>query len=222
MAKNENASSKKRIILIVVFICLIVLATICVLLLSPLAKRLMGFGKNDAPIKTTATEFISETDFITGALEPSTEAATSDAHTSETVPPVSIPAPTEADIDTDKNYTFFIDESTFDYTYEDGATTLKAKDNKDVIITVTPYKAISYSALCSQTAKIHEKDSEQPKLRINNLYAVYHSDQNGTETTVYCIDDGIGGSIKLKYERPSDAKEYDTDFEILVSMFKLK
>ena len=216
MAKNENTSNKKRNILIIVFICLIVLATICVLVLSPFGKSLLGIGKNGEPIGTPQTDFISEN--VKTTLDTSKVTLISP----DEMPSVSVPKPTSPTVDTNKNYTFFVDKNVFDCIDSEGVTTLKAKDNNSVIITVTPYNSVSYSSLCSNTAKIHERDGEQPKLNIENLYAVYHSDKNGTTTTVYCIDDNNGGSIKLKYERPSDADEYDKNFEILASMFKVK
>ncbi len=216
MAKNKMPDKKKNIILIVAFISLIVLATICILLLTPFAKRLLGFGKNNEPIGQTTTEIVS------GEIIPSSDKTTFSILPDGEVPSVSVPKPTAPDIDTEKNYTFFIDKSVFDHTIADGETILKAKNNSNVIITVTPYKTTSYSSLCNQTAKVHPKDDGQPKLNTENLYSVYHSDLNGTTTTVYCIDDGNGGSIKLKYERPSSATEYDKHFEILVSMFKVK
>ena len=216
MAKNENTSNKKRNILIIVFICLIVLATICVLVLSPFGKSLLGIGKNGEPIGTPPTDFISEN------AKTTEETSEVTLISPDKMPSVSVPKPTSPTVDTNKNYTFFVDKNVFDCIDSEGVTTLKAKDNNSVIITVTPYKSVSYSSLCSNTAKIHERDGEQPKLNIENLYAVYHSDKNGTATTVYCIDDNNGGSIKLKYERPSDADEYDKDFEILTSMFKVK
>ena len=213
MENSPKFSDKKVIIPIVVFICLIIVATICVLFLTPFGKQLLGFGKNGEPIGTPQTEFVSgnvNTTKKTTLISP------------DEMPSVSIPKPTKPEVDTNKNYTFFIDKRVFDYTEADGITTLTAKENKNVVISVTPYGSTSYSKLCSDTAKIHEKDSEQPKLNIENLYSVYHSDTNGTTTTIYCIDDGNGGSIKLKYERPSNADEFDKDFEILVSMFKVK
>lgn len=216
MAKNENTSNKKRNILIIVFICLIVLATICVLVLSPFGKSLLGIGKNGEPIGTPQTDFISEN--VKTTLDTSKVTLISP----DEMPSVSVPKPTSPTVDTNKNYTFFVDKNVFDCIDSEGVTTLKAKDNNSVIITVTPYNSVSYSSLCSSTAKVHERDGEQPKLNIENLYAVYHSDKNGTATTVYCIDDNNGGSIKLKYERPSYADEYDKDFEILASMFKVK
>lgn len=216
MAKNENTSNKKRNILIIVFICLIVLATICVLVLSPFGKSLLGIGKNGEPIGTPPTDFISEN------AKTTEETSKVTLISPDEMPSVSVPKPTSPTVDTNKNYTFFVDKNVFDCIDSEGVTTLKAKDNNSVIITVTPYNSVSYSSLCSNTAKIHERDGEQPKLNIENLYAVYHSDKNGTATTVYCIDDNNGGSIKLKYERPSDADEYDKDFEILASMFKVK
>ncbi len=211
MTKN-----KKGKVLIIVFICLIVAATICVLLLTPFGKQLLGVGKNGEPIGETSTEIVLE------ETKTTSEKTTFVITTGNEFPSVSVPKPTEPDVDTDKNYTFFIDKRVFDHTEAEGVTTLTAKDNKNVIITVTPYNTTSYSSLCSQTAKVHEKDPDQPKLNTENLYVAYHSDKNGTVTTVYCIDDGIGGSIKLKYERPSSADEYDKHFEILVSMFKVK
>lgn len=216
MAKSPKFSNKKAIISIAIFISLIVIATVCVLLLSPFGKQLLGVGKNGEPIGKTTTEAISE------ETKTTSEITTFVIPSQNKFPSVSVPNPTKPDVDTDKNYTLFIDKRVFDYTEKEGVTTLSAKDNKNVIITVTPYNTISYSKLCSQTAKVHERDGEQPKLNIENLYAVYHSGKNGTVTTVYCIDDGIGGSIKLKYERPSNADEYDKDFEILASMFKVK
>lgn len=213
MANSPKFSDKKVIIPIVVFICLIIVATICTLLLTPFGKQLLGIGKNGEPIGMSQTEFVSEnanTTKKTTLISP------------DEIPSVSVPKPTAPDIDTEKNYTFFIDKSVFDHTVADGETILKAKNNSTVIITVTPYKTTSYSSLCNQTAKVHQKDDGQPKLNTENLYSVYHSDLNGTTTTVYCIDDGNGGSIKLKYERPSNAEDFDKDFEILASMFKVK
>lgn len=216
MAKNKMPDKKKKIILIVAFISLIVLATICILLLTPFAKRLLGFGKNNEPISEATTEIVS------GEIVPSSDKTPSSILSDGEFPSVSVPKPTAPDIDTEKNYTFFIDKSVFDYTVAEGETILKAKNNSNVIITVTPYKTTSYSSLCNQTAKVHPKDDGQPELNTENLYSVYHSDLNGTTTTVYCIDDGNGGCIKLKLERPSSATEYDKHFEILVSMFKVK
>ena len=207
MAKN-----KKAVLLIVAFICLIVTATVMVLLLTPFGKQLLGFGKNGEPMGESTTESVVET------IETSRETLLSP----EEIPSVSIPKPTAPEIDTDKNYTFFVDKKIFDQTQADGVTTLTAKENKNVVVTVTPYKTVSYAELCTTTAKLHAKDSTQPKLNTDNLYAVYHSEMNGTTTTVYCIDDGNGGSIKLKLERPAGATEYDKHFEILVSMFKVK
>jgi hypothetical protein len=216
MAKNQKNSKKTAVILIVVFICLIITATACVLALTPFGKRLLGIGKNGVPIEKPTIESYEDNPLSTKESQKVTLIAPDE------MPSVSVPKPTKADIDNDKNYTFFIDKNTFDYTEADDVTTLKAKDNSNVIVTVTPYKNLSYSGLCYQTAKIHEKDSDQPKLNIETLYASYHSDMNGTTTTVYCIDDGNGGSIKLKLERPSNADEYDKHFELLVSMFKVK
>lgn len=216
MAKSPKFSDKKGIILIIVFICLIVAATICVLLLTPFGKQLLGVGKNGEPISTSQTEFVSEDVKITEEISKVTLISPDE------MPSVSVPKPTSPEVDTDKNYSIFVDKNVFDSKESEGVTTLTAKDNKNVIITVTPYKNISYPALCSDTAKVHERDTEQPKLNVENLYAAFYSDMNGTVTTVYCIDDGNGGSIKLKYERPSNADKYDKAFEIAVSMFKVK
>ena len=207
MAKN-----KKAVLLIVAFICLIITATVMVLLLTPFGKQLLGFGKNGEPMGESTSEAVIET------VATSRETLLSP----EEIPSVSIPAPTEPTIDTDKNYTFFVDKNVFNQTQAEGTTTLTAKENKNVVVTVTPYKTVSYAELCTTTAKLHYKDSTQPELNTDNLYAVYHSETNGTTTTIYCIDDGNGGSIKLKLERPAGATEYDKHFEILVSMFKVK
>ncbi len=216
MAKSPKFSNKKRIIPIIVLTCLIVASTICVVLLTPFGKQLLGMGKNGEPVETSETEIISE---IVKTTEETSEATL--ASTDETSS-VFIPKPTNPEVDTDKNYSIFVNKRVFDCIEAEGVTTLTAKDNKNVIITVTPYRNLSYSALCSNTVKLHERDTEQPKLNVENLYAAYHSDTNGTTTTVYCIDDGNGGSIKLKYERPSNANKYDKDFEIAVSMFNVK
>ncbi len=207
MAKN-----KKAVLLIVAFICLIIVATVMVLLLTPFGKQLLGFGKNGEPMGETTTESVVET------IATSRETLLSP----EEIPSVSIPEPTSPEPDADKNYTFFVDEKVFDRTQTNGATTLTAKENRNVVVTVTPYKTVSYAELCTTTAKLHDGADDQPALNTDNLYAVYHSETNGTVTTVYCIDDGIGGSIKLKLERPAGATEYDKHFEILVSMFKVK
>lgn len=216
MAKSPKFSDKKKIIPIIVLICLIVVATICVLLLTPFGKQLLGIGKNGEPVGTSQTKIASETE------KTAEDTSKVTLLSPDEMPSVSVPKPTSPDVNTDKNYSIFVDKKVFDVKEGDGATTLTAKDNKNVIITVTPYKSISYQALCTDTVKVHERSNEQPKLNVEGLYAAFHSNMNGTVTTVYCIDDVNGGSIKLKYERPSNADKYDKDFEIAVSMFKVK
>ncbi len=216
MAKSPEFSDKKKIIPIIALICLIIAATICVLLLTPFGKQLLGIGKNGEPISTSQTEITSAIDKTTENGSKATFIAPDD------MPSVSVPEPTSPDVDTDKNYSIFADKKVFDVKEAEGTTTLTAKDNNNVIISVTPYKNVSYQALCTDTVKVHERSNEQPKLNVESLYAAFYSDMNGTTTTVYCIDDGNGGSIKLKYERPSNTDQYDKDFEIAVSMFKVK
>lgn len=213
MAENKKtANDKTRRIFNIAFACIAVVAAVVTFVLTPFGKRLLG--ENDKEATTKAQ--------IETTLIQSTVQKTSTTAASKEYPSVSVPESTEPQINPYKNYTFFIDKSVFDYTENEGITTLTAKENSKVIITVTPYKSISYTSLCSKTAKVHPKDEDQPELNTENLYSAYRSDTNGTTTTVYCVDDGNGGSIKIKLERPSGADEYDKHFEILVSMFKVK
>ncbi|MBQ8183757.1 MAG: hypothetical protein IJ025_07670 [Clostridia bacterium] len=215
MAENKKAANDKtRQIFNIVFACIAVGAAVATLLMTPFGKRLLG--KNE---KETTTAIQQEQ---TAVSESTTQKPTIASTASKEYPSVSVPKPTEPQIDLYKNYTFFIDKSVFDYTENEGVTTLTGKENSNVIITVTPYKSISYTSLCTKTAKSHPKDEKQPELNTENLYSAYHSDTNGTTTTVYCVDDGNGGSIRIKLERPTGADEYDKHFEILVSMFKVK
>ena len=120
-----------------------------------------------------------------------------------------------------KNYTLFIYEKVFIHSEYDGVTTILSKTDKNASMTITPLKGTSYTQLCSSASKDGKKISKYQKIYSKNLCSVYQSTKDGIVTTVYCIDDGVGSSIEIKYTYPKDNKQIKEDFNILLSMFKV-
>ena len=141
-------------------------------------------------------------------------------------PSVSIPPSTDPTPDIYKNYSIFIDKRTFDYTENEGVTTLVAKNNKQVTITVTPHRDISYTQLCTETKKSHAQLPADKNLKLKNLNTAFSSQTGDKDddiiTTIYCIDDGKGGSIELKSQLPVSAEGYKDDIQLVLSMFTVK
>ncbi len=217
MTDNKN---KVRQILNIVFACVAVGAAVVTFLLTPFGRRLTG--------KAEITDTLQETEFSQSTV-PSAPSVTytetvSVPETTE-APSFSVPHSTEPTIDPYKNYTLFIDRSTFDSKCETGVTTLTAKGNSNVKMTITPLSNVSYTKLCADTKKSFAVFTDKGMLKIESLNSCYRSQTGDKDddvvTTVYCIDDGKGGSIEIKYQYPVIAKEYEKDFDILLSMFKV-
>lgn len=223
MAGSKNINpDKTRKLLNIVFACVAIGAAVTTFLLSPIGRRLTSSEETTLPeitweamqsevITTLNTTYLPETSVVS---------------TSSDTPSVSVPEPTSPTVDPYKNYTLFIDKSTFESTLETGVTTLIAKGNEKVKMTITPLSATSYTKLCTDTKKTHSALNDKEILKIENLNSCYRSQTGDKDediiTTVYCIDDGKGASIEIKYQYPVAAKEYEKDFDILLSMFKVQ
>ena len=222
MSDNKNKNTDKtRQIFNIIFACVAIGAAVTAFLLSPLGRRITD--KTETTIPPITWEAMESSNVIT--TEETSETAEVSTTISSDDPSFSVPQPTNPTVDPYKNYTFFIDKSTFDYTLETGVTTLTAKGNKNVTMTVTPLNTTSYTKLCTDTKNAHAALTDKEILKIENLNSCYRSQTGDKDediiTTVYCIDDGKGGSIEIKYQYPVSAKEYERDFDILLSMFKL-
>ena len=122
--------------------------------------------------------------------------------------------------------TLFIDKTVFESeeTY-DGITTLTAKDNGDVKITITPVREMSYKQCCNATEKNHKKLDRSAKLDIKNTNTAFRSQTGESDsdivTTVYCVDDNKGGCVIIDCRVPVGASQYSETIEIMLSMFKV-
>lgn len=225
MAETKKTSNDKtRRILNILFACIAVGALIATLLLSPFGKRLLKKEETTAVQTQTQAETSANTNkpVVTQANSQNDDSSDS----SVTAPSVSIPPSTDPVADIYKNYSIFIDKRTFDYTENEGVTTLVAKNNKQVTVSVTPHKDMSYTQLCTEVKKSHAQLPADKKLKIKNLNTVFSSQTGDKDediiTTVYCIDDGKGGSIELKTQLPVSAEGYNDDIQLILSMFTVK
>lgn len=229
MAESKNIKSDKpRQVLNIVFACVAIGAAVATFLLSPAGRRFTSKDETTLPPVTwEETAGTAETTILT--LPPTTEAQTQE-ETETTIASsesssVYIPQPTSPSTDPYKNYTFFIDKTVFDSSVDMGVTTLVAKGNEKVKMTITPFSDVSYSILCENTKKTHAPLTDKEILKIESLNSCYRSQTGDMDedivTTIYCIDDGKGGSIEIKYEYPLAAKEYENNFDVLLSMFKV-
>lgn len=219
MAETKKSSNDKtRRVLNIIFACIAIIAAVATVLLSPFGKRLLN--KNE----TTTTETQIHTASSVNTTKPViTESSQSNTDITEAVDStsVSIPPSTNPVADIYKNYSIFIDKRTFDFTENGGTTTLVAKKNNKVSLTVTPHKDITYTELCVEAKKSYTQLSADKKLKIDNLNTAFSSQAGDIVTTVYCIDDGRGGSIELKYQLPTGDKEYVDDINLILSMFTI-
>lgn len=220
-SKNMN-TDKTRQVLNIIFACVAIGAAVAAFLLSPMGRRLTS-PKETMPSEITWEAMQSEV-ITTKETTDLPETSTS-VNTSSDKPSVSVPEPTSPTVDPYKNYTLFIDKSTFDFTLETGVTTITAKGNANVKMTITPLNNTSYTKLCTDTENVHAAITDKEMLKIENLNSCYRSQTGDKDediiTTVYCVDDGKGGSIEIKYQFPVSAKEYEKNFDILLSMFKV-
>ncbi len=120
-----------------------------------------------------------------------------------------------------KNYTFFLDKRVFSRSINEDTTTIRAIKNNSVKMTITPLHGTSYTRLCESTKQYAREIFEYTEPNISTLYSVYSVTENGNITTVYCIDDGLGSSLEIKYTMPENDDEIKESFDILLSMFKL-
>ncbi len=211
-------SDKKRRNLIIVLCVLAVVIAIVAIAFAPFGKK--ATGDSDSPNITDAPEITQTTTEIPATSEPS-ESSDISTETTFVVPPSTDPV-----INPNKNYTLFIDKTVFDYSEnDDGITTLTAKDNDSVKMTITPVREMSYKECCRATEKKHQKLSSSAALKIENTNTVYRSQTGDTDsdiiTTVYCVDDKKGGCIIIDCRTPVNATKYMETIEIMLSMFKV-
>ena len=187
-----------------------VASAIATVLLLPPVKSFLKGSEPDAPvIETTAPE------------SPSLQ------NGSETSEPLTESAPdhTTALMNNEKNYTLFIDARNYDFVTEKGATTIVAKDNKNVKMVITPERDKPYSVLCDEMLNFYQPLSDSEKLDITSENSAFRSQSGDTDadviTTVYCVDDGNGGSVEIVEQLPVNAQGYEKSFDIFLSTFKI-
>ncbi len=125
-------------------------------------------------------------------------------------------------IEDTKNYSLLIFKKVFISAEDKDTTIIYAKADRDANMTITPIKGTSYKALCDKTAGEYKKISDYQEINSKNAYSVYETEADGLVKKVYCIDDGDGSSIEIKYQYAKDDKDTKQDFDILLSMFKTK
>lgn len=211
-------SDKKKRNLIIILCVLAIAIAISAIALAPFGKK--ATGDSDSPNITESIPAIQTT------VPSSSTEASSESSTEATDTTFVIPSSTDPVINPNKNYTFFIDKSTFDVTEKaDGETVLTAKNNSSVKMTVTPVREMSYKECCRATEKKHKKLGVSEKLEIENANIVYRSQTGDTDsdiiTTVYCIDDNKGGCIVIDCRVPVGVAQYSQTIEIMLSMFKV-
>ena len=211
-------SDKKRRNLIIILCVLAVVIAIVAIAFAPFGKK--ATGDSDSPNITDTPEITQTTTEILTTSEPS-ESSEISTETTFVIPPSTDPV-----INPNKNYTLFIDKTVFDYSEnDDGITTLTAKDNGSVKMTITPVREMSYKECCRATEKKHQKLSSSAALKIENTNTVYRSQTGDTDsdiiTTVYCVDDKKGGCIIIDCRTPVNATKYMETIEIMLSMFKV-
>lgn len=126
-----------------------------------------------------------------------------------------------------KGYAILIDTTSFTSAEnEDGVTVVTAKENDKVKMTITPLNDVSYDTLCLDTLAFYGELGENSALKIGSKNSAYRSQTGDKDddviTTVYCVDNGKGGSIEIRYETPVSADGYSEDFETMLSMFKVQ
>ncbi len=191
-------NNKKKRIITISAICGVVVLIVAIVILLPYMEKLTG--KNQAPDGNSVSFSQSENVGTTNnkPLVPSS-----------------------------KGYAILVDTTSFTFTEnEDGVTIVTAKKNEKVKMTITPLNDVSYETLCLDTLAFYDEMSESSALEIGNKNSAYRS-QTGNKaddiiTTVYCVDNGKGGSIEIRYETPVSADSYSEDFETMLSMFKVK
>lgn len=213
-------SDKKKRNLIIILCVLAIVIAISAIALAPFGKK--ATGSSDSPNITESSSLTQAT--VLSSVAESSESSTEANEVTDTT--FVIPSSTDPVINPNKNYTFFIDKSTFDVTEKaDGETILTAKNNSAVKMTVTPVREMGYKECCRAAEKKHKKLDASEKLEIENANSVYRSQTGDSDndiiTTVYCIDDNKGGCIVIECKTPVGATQYAKTIEIMLSMFKV-
>ena len=213
-------SDKKKRNLIIVLCILAVVIAIVAIAFAPFGKK--ATGDSDSPNITD----ISETTGTTTEIITTSEPINSETDEISTETTFVVPSSTDPVINPNKNYTLFIDKTVFDVTENArGITTLTAKDNGNVKITITPVREMGYKECCRATEKNHKKLGSSAALKIENTNTVYRSQTGDSNsdivTTVYCVDDKKGGCIIIDCRTPVVANSYMETIEIMLSMFKV-
>ena len=191
-------NNKKKCIITISAICGVVVLIVAIIVLLPYMEKLTG--KNQAPDGNSVS--ISQNENV------------STTNGKPLVP-------------NSKGYAILVDTTSFTSTEnEDGITIVTAKENDKVKMTITPLNDVSYDNLCLDTLAFYGEMGESSALNIGSKNSAYRS-QTGDKaddiiTTVYCVDNGKGGSIEIRYETPVSAESYSEDFETMLSMFKVK
>ncbi len=191
-------TNKKKRIITISAICGVVVLIVAIIVLLPYMEKLTG--KNKAPDGDSVS--VSQNEIV---------------DTTNKKPLVT----------NNKGYAILVDITAFTSTEtEDGITTITSKDNDKVKMTITPLNDVSYDNLCLDTIAFYGEMGESAALDIGSKNSAYRS-QTGDKaddiiTTVYCVDNGKGGSIEIRYETPVSAKDYSEDFETMLSMFTVK
>ena len=187
---------------------------------APFGKK--ATGNSDSP---NITDIIETTQSVVSDFsEEASEIQETESNSTDTT--LAIPQSTDPIVNPNKNYTLFIDKTVFDASEsDDGSTSLIAKDNGSVKMTITPVREMSYKQCCNATEKNHKKLSSSANLKIGNTNTVYRSQTGDTDndiiTTVYCVDDNKGGCIVIECRVPVAATKYTETIEIMLSMFKV-
>ena len=204
---------KKKVISVAVICAVALITVVAVIVIGPT-------GKNTPP----KNEESSESVVITTQEITTQEEASSQAETETESNSVSVPSPTESTTDPYKNYTLFIDKRTFKYEEQNGITVIAAIENPKITVTIKPHKDISYTNLCEQVKENYRSYGKEAMLEIENIHSVYFSETGKNDgdifTTVYCIDDGNGGSVEIIYTSVVGIDAFDEDIDLLLSMFK--
>lgn len=215
------SDKKKRNLIIVLCILALVIAIVAIAF-APFGRK--ATSDSDSPNITDASDITETTQITTTESTSASETTETTADSTETT--FVVPPSTDPIINPNKNYTLFIDKTVFDVSEnDDGVTTLTAKDNGTVKMTITPVREMSYRQCCRATEKNHKKLNGSAALEIANTNTAYRSQTGDSDsdiiTTVYCVDDDKGGCIVIECRTPVNATKYIETIEIMLSMFKV-
>lgn len=191
-------NNKKKRIITISAACGVVVLIVAIVILLPYMEKLTG--KNQAPDGSSVSISQNETVGTTNSN------------------PL---------VQNNKGYAILVDTTSFTSAEnEDGVTVVTAKENDKVKMTITPLNDVSYDTLCLDTLAFYGELGESSALEIGSKNSAYRSQTGDKDddiiTTVYCVDNGKGGSIEIRYETPVSADGYSEDFETMLSMFKVQ